>query len=113
MPTKPTSKTRPWLAGVDKTKTSDQGTGYERPRSAKEYHTSRWTKQSRLFRDANPLCVMCKKEGRIVPAEVVDHIIPYPICEDFWDVNNWQALCKKCNAIKGNRDKKKIQEFKI
>lgn len=86
--------------------------GYTRIRSSDEYHTSRWTRESRAYRASNPLCVMCQKEGIIHESEVVDHVIPFPVCSDFFDQNNWQALCKKHNAEKGNKDKKVIAEFK-
>lgn len=86
--------------------------GYNRVRSADEYHTSRWTKLSRIFRQENPLCAICESKGIIKPAEVVDHIVPYPVCGDFFDSANWQSLCSKCNAEKGNKDKKLIQEYK-
>ena len=32
--------------------------------------------------------------------------------EDFYDRTNLQALCDECNHLKGQRDKKKIQEWK-
>ncbi|MFR1749451.1 MAG: HNH endonuclease signature motif containing protein [Parabacteroides distasonis] len=51
---------------------------------------------------------MCLGKGALVPSEVVDHVIPIAICADFWDQDNWQALCKKCNIAKGNKDKKII-----
>lgn len=79
-----------------------------RPRSKAEYHTYRWTKESRAYREQNPLCELCKRNGFIVPAEVVDHIVPVAICIDFWDKLNWQSLCRKCNIEKGNQDKKII-----
>lgn len=89
-----------------------QALGYTRVRSSDEYHTSRWTRLSRVFRTEHPLCEICKSKGLIQPAEVVDHIVPYPVCGDFFDSLNWQSLCSKCNAEKGNKDKKLIQEFK-
>lgn len=80
----------------------------DRQRSRSEYHTWRWTQASRAFRDAHPLCEMCKKKGLLVPAEVVDHIIPVEVCKDFWDERNWQSLCRRCNIDKGNKDKRLI-----
>lgn len=113
MANKPKSKPRPWQTQKGDTgKQTEHTSSYERPRSAKEYHTARWTRMSRLFREANPLCVICLKENRVTPSEVVDHVIPFPVCGDFWDATNWQALCKVHNAAKGNRDKKLIQEHK-
>lgn len=80
-----------------------------RRRSVDEYHSWRWTQASRRFRQEHPLCEECLKKGLFVPAEVVDHIIPVPLCADFWDESNWQSLCQKCNITKGNRDKEYIQ----
>lgn len=82
-----------------------------RRRSDNLYHTYRWTKASRVFRELHPLCESCKQKGVVQLAEVVDHIIPYPVCRDFFDEKNWQSLCKKCNIEKGNKDKKIIQNF--
>lgn len=83
-----------------------------RPRSRNEYHTYRWTKESRLFREANPLCAKCWDNKKTTPSEVTDHIIPVEIHGDFWDKTNWQALCRKCNIIKGNEDKTQINALR-
>jgi 5-methylcytosine-specific restriction endonuclease McrA len=100
----PTSKHRPW----DKIKTSAPPIA---SRTRDEfYHTSRWTKESRAFRQANPLCMQCKREGIIAPSEVTDHIIPKNICKDPWDRNNWEALCKRHNLAKGAQDKKHFKK---
>lgn len=107
MANKPTKKaTR--LYGVK----TEKPLKYTRVRSSDEYHTSRWTRMSRVYRQEHPLCEICKSRGIIKPAEVVDHIVPFPVCGDFFDSSNWQSLCGKCNAEKGNKDKKIIQDFK-
>ena len=80
----------------------------ERNRTA-FYHTARWTRESRAFRQANPFCKDCEKAGIVEAAEVTDHIIPMEICEDPWDRNNWQGLCKRHNNIKAAKDKIMIQ----
>lgn len=103
MPTKAKKNVRPWrlqMAIGDRME--------NRPRSRDEYHTARWTRESRVFRDEHPLCVICLGKGLVVPSEVVDHIIPVAVCMDFWDKSNWQALCRKCNIEKGNKDKRLI-----
>lgn len=88
--------------------------GYHRERSADPYHTARWTRLSKAFRadPANALCAECKRQGRITAAAVVDHIVPYPVCADFYDRSNLQALCEKCNHEKGQRDKKIIEQWR-
>jgi len=45
--------------------------------------------------------VECERKGHVIPATVVDHIIPHRGDETlFWDESNWQALCKKCHDRK-------------
>jgi 5-methylcytosine-specific restriction protein A len=103
----------PW----DSKRTSDRKVGgYQRERSANPYHTYRWTQLSVAFRSEpdHCICALCLKEGRYTPAQVVDHIIPWPICgeDGFFDRKNLQALCSRHNIDKGNKDKKAIQEWK-
>lgn len=86
--------------------------GYKRERSADPYHTSRWTRLSRAWRRMHPLCEECKRNGIIKAGEVTDHIIPWPVCQDFYDENNLQTLCEDCNHAKGQKDKKLIQSYK-
>jgi 5-methylcytosine-specific restriction protein A len=76
------------------------------------YRTNRWTKESLAFRQANPLCAECKRQGRTVGSEVTDHIIPAIICRDPWDRSNWQPLCKRCNLSKSSSDRKMIEEWR-
>ena len=81
--------------------------------SASPYHTYRWTRLSKAFRADHPLCAECNRKGIIRAATCVDHIIPWPICGDrFFDRTNLQSLCEKCNNEKGQRDKKRIQEWR-
>ena len=86
--------------------------GYHRERSDDLYHTFRWTRLSRAFRQSHPLCAECARNGRLKAAEVVDHIVPYPVCRDFFDEGNLQSLCSDCNIAKGNRDKVVIAEWR-
>lgn len=86
---------------------------YTRERSAAPYHSARWARLARAFLDSHPLCEECGRKGIIKPAECVDHIEPWPICERyFYDTRNLQALCNRCNIEKGNRDKAKIRQWR-
>lgn len=54
-----------------------------------------WRTASRAYLARNPLCAECRKEGKLTPATVVDHIIPHRGDRKlFWDQGNWQGLCK-------------------
>jgi len=60
-----------------------------------------WRKARALFLAQHPLCEECRKEGRLTPATVVDHIIPHRGDRTlFWDKRNWQPLCKDCHDRK-------------
>lgn len=64
-----------------------------------------WQKASKAFLASHPLCEECVKHGRYTKATVVDHIVPHRGDPKlFWDRNNWQALCKKCNDEKTGRE---------
>ena len=106
---KPHRMQRPWLNRMQP-RQEDR----ERPRSDELYHTARWTRLSAALRKtpAFASCAECAKRGIYTPATVVDHIVPWPVCEDFFDTTNLQPLCEKCNHDKGQRDKKLIQNYK-
>lgn len=64
--------------------------------ASKRGYNYTWRKVAARYLLDNPSCVMCKKEGYVVPSQVVDHITPHKGDKKlFWDINNWQALCKK------------------
>ena len=69
------------------------------------YNNVKW-KQSRMsYLKMNPLCVECKEQGRLVRADVVDHIKPHKgDYRLFWDVRNWQGLCKMHHDMKTARE---------
>ncbi len=100
------------LAWDSKERRSAESGGYQRVRSDDLYHTFRWTRLSRAFRQSHPLCAECARNGRLRAAEVVDHIVPFPVCRDFFDEGNLQSLCSDCNIAKGNRDKVVISEWR-
>lgn len=59
-------------------------------------YNSQWQKATATYLKNNPLCKMCKEQGHITQAVVVDHIKPHKgDSKLFWDTkNNWQSLCK-------------------
>lgn len=87
---------------------------YDRARgtSADRLYGHRWRRASERFRQRYPLCGMrpngarpvmsqCFDEGRVTPAEQVDHVIPHRRrLALFWDESNWQSLCGACGRRK-------------
>lgn len=87
-----------------KRKQSDQ----QRGNSTERGYGYKWQQVSKGFLRAHPLC-QCKdcQEGkiRLLPANVVDHIIPHKGDMNlFWDRNNWQAMNKDCHDKKTARE---------
>ena len=64
-------------------------------------YNAEWRRARKTFLQKHPLCAECRKNGRLTPATVVDHIIPHRGDRKlFWDENNWQSLCKDCHDRK-------------
>ena len=77
----------------------------ERPSWYRLYECKRWRDQRLIYLMDNPLCVVCAKDGRITPANTIDHIIDHKGCYDlFWDVSNWQSTCASCHSKKTVND---------
>jgi 5-methylcytosine-specific restriction enzyme A len=74
---------------------------YGRDPEAKKLYGYRWQKASKRFLAANPLCLECKKKGKLKASKVTDHIVPHKGNKElFWDINNWQPLCVSCHNRK-------------
>lgn len=88
----------------NKVREEQRGTAHERG------YDSKWKKARVFYLRRHPLCVNCLKEGRTVPARVVDHIVAHNGDQTlFWDSNNWQALCDftspfNCHGTKTARE---------
>ena len=75
------------------------------------YHSKRWTKASKEYRDKNYWCEKCLKRGLYRKAQVTDHKIPIRAIatkdgkkingwEKRWDWSNFQGLCIACHNEK-------------
>jgi len=71
------------------------------------YNTRRWRKvrELALKRDGG-LCQMCLAEGRIVKADVVDHIVEIKDGGAAYDLDNLQSLCHSCHNKKTAQERK-------
>jgi len=83
----------------------------KRASPSKRGYGRRWQAARKVFLQANPLCVYCKRQGRTTAASVVDHITPHK--NDtvlFWNKSNWQPLCTTChNAVKQSEEHTGLQ----
>lgn len=64
-------------------------------------YTNAWARAAASYLAQHPLCLECHAHGRIVASAVVDHRTPHRGNERlFWDLQNWQALCRICHNKK-------------
>ena len=79
-----------------------------RPPGTPNYYSWKvWTLLRRDLFAREPLCRMCKAEGRVTAATVADHIEPHRWdYAKFTDPANLQPLCKPHH----NRDKQQIEK---
>lgn len=96
MPNKaPTFK--PWRAGsaqVHKPRNRDP-----RTKRKDSIHTRAWRRLRRMKLAANPLCEAHLKQGRVVPATDVDHVVSREDGgTDDWD--NLMSMCHSCHSRK-------------
>ncbi|TCG08365.1 HNH endonuclease [Paraburkholderia steynii] len=74
-----------------------------RPTTAERGYGGAWRKAREAYLRAHPLCMCdeCNALGRVLPATVVDHVIPHRgDMRLFWDSTNWQAMSKRCHDRK-------------
>lgn len=71
-----------------------------RPPAHLRGYDKRWEKFRNWYVKRNPLCVRCKEQDRLTPAEVVHHIKPVAERPDLrLDPANCMALCHDCHEI--------------
>jgi 5-methylcytosine-specific restriction endonuclease McrA len=83
-----------WEKGIMRTRTrSREGAEWQAL-----YNSTRWRKLRLIHLASEPLCRMCKAEGRITPATICDHITPHKgNVALFYDSGNFASLCKPCH----------------
>ncbi len=95
MPYKPLSRTSNRMRYL-RNRTYDM----QRPARHKIYNTTRWQKLREYKRHLTPLCEECLRQGRVTPAELVDHIVPIEEGGAVFELDNLQSLCKACHNRK-------------
>ena len=71
------------------------------------YNTLSWIRMSKITLDDNPQCESCKRMGKLVMADHVDHILPIGIAPDRrLDSSNLQSLCRACHRGKTHKEYK-------
>lgn len=73
------------------------------------YNLKRWSDIRLAHLSTSPLCMACLKEGKLMPGEIVDHVIPHQgAAKLFWDKTNLQTLCWRHHNTKSHAEKQGI-----
>lgn len=73
----------------------------KRPNAHQRGYDRRWKRERLLFLRAHPMCECEVCNGQMLPATVVDHIVPHRGNRTlFWDQSNWCAMAKSCHDRK-------------
>lgn len=70
---------------------------YDRDPAMRRRYGRTWKRIRDRHIAEHPLCEMCEKQGRIIPAEEVHHIKPLSQGGTH-DENNLMSLCKECHS---------------
>ncbi|MFZ1428552.1 MAG: HNH endonuclease signature motif containing protein [Geminicoccaceae bacterium] len=71
------------------------------------YNNNRWRRLRAAHLAAHPFCAMCRKQGRVTPATVADHVKPHrgdPTL--FWDPANLASLCQTHHSAAKQREER-------
>nr|DAF12565.1 MAG TPA: HNH endonuclease [Caudoviricetes sp.] len=79
-------------------------TSIKREERNEVYTSTKWRKLRLAHLQLHPLCELCQKEGKVVPAVDVHHITSFMSTNDHlkriylaYDPNNLMSLCKECH----------------
>lgn len=92
-----------------KKKKTHKNDNYHDVERRKIYNSDRWLRLRAWKFACNPLCEMCLKENKIIPAEDIHHITSFmstddPVQRTFlaYDYGNLMSLCKQCHQAVHN-----------
>ena len=73
----------------------------QRETSSQRGYSYKWQQARKSYLAKHPLCAECERQGLVVVATDLDHIIPHKGDKDaFWVRSNWQGLCRPCHSRK-------------
>lgn len=74
-------------------------------------YDARWQKVRARKAKKDPLCEDCLEEGRVVPLDMVDHVIPLRAGGARLDLRNLRSLCWPCHGKKSAKDRERYPEL--
>ena len=103
------NKTMPWKPEKKKRQWVKDRKPFERPRDFSWFYNRRkWKRFSISFREKNPLCVECLKQGIDTACAVTDHVrgLGYLLDNkiDAFAEDECQALCSRCHNKKSGSE---------
>lgn len=79
--------------------------------NSKLYSTAFWKKRRKIQLSKKPLCAACLINGRVIPAEHIDHVFPHRQDDSKFRNNLFQSLCASCHTLKTQDENKGIYSY--
>ncbi len=77
----------------------------------KHYGSGKWRKFSEDYLRFHPTCALCGAQAKVVDHKDMPADVMVDVYGGFdYDPSHYQALCYRCNAIKGAHEDKKVRE---
>lgn len=103
MPTAPKKVKRSW---------KPERKPFQRNTNNSVYQTWKWRLFSKRYKEHNPLCIKCEREGRVTGTDVTDHIVRIEDGGAIWDDINLQPLCTCHHNSKSGKEAHGYKETK-
>ena len=110
MPKLPKGKPKSWIANSKK---KTRYTEKHISENSSFYNSSAWRKVRKAYFTMNPLCKWCEEEGKVVAADVVDHIIEINNGGEKLDSNNLMSMCHPHHNQKTNWSRAKRRRNEV
>jgi len=68
------------------------------------YQSAKWRAVRAALLRAHPVCQLCAARGLLVPAKVVDHVLPIKDGGARYDESNLECICTSCHNAKTARE---------
>ncbi|MBO3702953.1 MAG: HNH endonuclease [Candidatus Accumulibacter sp.] len=68
------------------------------------YQSAKWRAVRAALLRAHPVCQLCAARGLLVPAKVVDHVLPIKDGGARYDESNLERICTSCHNAKTARE---------
>jgi 5-methylcytosine-specific restriction protein A len=84
---------------------------HERWVSSRKYYNAQWNNLRKVYLATHPICEPCRKNGKVVPATLVHHVLPIKEGGARLDSENLMSCCSACHEAIHGKDRWKRRTY--